>query len=137
MLFKLLVFADDENRQYLPKTSSTCECVSSVETWAKERKDISEILNEFYTRRELEVHALCLTLSCIYLLKIQNLLNVPDTMTRESDHQEARFHDDKTLLEEMRTIIKDILTKDSNEYVSLCLGLFCYQLCSQIPPLRI
>ena len=66
MLFKLLVFADDEKRQYLPKTSSTGECVSSVEIWAKERKDISEILNEFYTRRELEVHAMYHTPSCRY-----------------------------------------------------------------------
>src|SRR6266699_529625 len=55
------------------------------------------------------------------LTKMQNL--VPDTQTRESDHQEAQFHDDKTLLEEMRTQIKDIL-KDPKEYVSMCRGLF-------------
>jgi hypothetical protein len=51
---------------------------------------------------------------------IQNLLNVPDTQTRERDHQEAQFHDDKTLLEEMRTKIKAILSEDPNEYVSMC-----------------
>jgi hypothetical protein len=48
---------------------------------------------------------------------------VPDTQTRESDHQEEQFHDDKTLLDEMRTQIKDIL-KDPKEYVSMCRGLF-------------
>jgi hypothetical protein len=49
------------------------------------------------------------------LTKIQNLLNVPDTEIRKHDRQEAQFHDDKTLLEEMRTQIKDILFKDPKE----------------------
>lgn len=69
------------------------------------------------------------------LTKIQKL--VPDTQTRESDRQEAQFHDDKTLLGEMRTQIKDVISKDPKEYVSMCHGLFCYRPCSQIPHLRI
>ena len=58
------------------------------------------------------------------LTEIQKL--VPDTQTQESDRQEAQFHDDKTLLEEMRSQIKDILSKDPKEYVSMCYELFCY-----------
>ncbi|KAF8497915.1 hypothetical protein F5888DRAFT_1803368 [Russula emetica] len=99
MLFKLLNFADDEKGRYLAKTSSTTECVSSPGTWVDKRKEISEILNEFYTRPELV-----------------NLLNVPDTQTRERDHQDAQFHDDKTLLEEMRTQIKAIFAEDPNKF---------------------
>jgi protoheme ferro-lyase len=73
------------------------------------------------------------------LTKIQNLLNVPDTETRERDHQEAQFHDDKTLIEVMSTKIQATLDDDddnSNEYVTMCHGLFCHRHCSQIPRLR-
>ena len=73
------------------------------------------------------------------LTKIQNLLNVPDTQTREYDHQEAQFHDDKTLLDVMATKIQTILDDDdSNEYVTVsrCHGYFCHRPCSQIPHLR-
>jgi hypothetical protein len=72
VLFKLLAFADDEKDQYLAKTGSTGECVSSVRTWADKREEISEILNEFYTRPELLVCALCLMISCRYLPKFRN-----------------------------------------------------------------
>jgi hypothetical protein len=118
-LFRLLAFADDEKGQYLANISSTDACVSSAGIWANKREEISEILNEFYTRRELVVCALSYA-TIEVLTIIQNLLNVPDTQTRERDHQEAQFHDDKTLLEEMRTKIKAILSEDPNEYVSMC-----------------
>jgi hypothetical protein len=49
------------------------------------------------------------------LTKFQDLLKVPDTQTREADQREAQFHDDKTLLEEMRTQIKTIISKDPKE----------------------
>jgi hypothetical protein len=68
------------------------------------------------------------------LTKIQKLL--PDSRTRESDQKEAQLHDDKTLLEEMKTQIKDVVLNDQNEYVSMCHGLFCYRSCSQVPHLR-
>src|SRR5882757_9260409 len=50
------------------------------------------------------------------LTKIQNL--VPDATTRESDHQEAQLYDDMTLLEEMRTQIRDILAHRFPTYVN-------------------
>jgi len=124
MLFRLLAFANDEKGQYLANTSSIVECVSSARIWANRRNEISEFLKEFRTHPEFVVCALCLMLSCRLLTKIQNLLNVPDTQTRERDHQEAQFHDDKTLLEEMRTQIKTNLSNDPNAYVSMCHGLF-------------
>jgi hypothetical protein len=98
------------------------------------REEIFKILNEFYTRRELVVCALSYATIQV-LTMIQNLLNVPDTQIRERDHQDAQFHDDKTLLEEMRTQIKAILSEDPNEYVSMCHGFFFIDLV-QIPHLR-
>jgi hypothetical protein len=132
MLFRLLAFADDERGQYLAKTSSTDACASSVGIWANKREEISEILNEFYTRRELVVCALSYA-AIQALIVIQNLLNVPDTQTRERDHQEAQFHDDKTLLEETRTQIQAILSEDPNEYVSICHGFFVIDLVHRFP----
>jgi hypothetical protein len=67
------------------------------------------------------------------LTNIQKL--VPDSQTRESDRQEAQSHDDKTLLKDTGTQIKNILN-DPNESVSMCHGLSCYRPCSQIPHLR-
>jgi len=121
MLFDLLTLTADEKEQYLAETSSAVKCVASAKIWADKRDEISKTLKEFYTREELVVCTLCLMLSCKCLPKIQKL--VPDTQTRESDYQEAQFHDDKSLLEEMRTQIKGIL-KDPNEYVSMCHRLF-------------
>lgn len=46
------------------------------------------------------------------LTRAQKPFSVPD---RGLDHQEAQFHDDKTLLEEMRTKIKATLSKDPKE----------------------
>jgi hypothetical protein len=37
----------------------------------------------------------------------------------------------------MRTRIIALLSEDPNKYVSMCHGLFCYRLCSQVPHLRI
>lgn len=96
MLFGLLALTAEEKGQYLAKTSSAVECVSSAKIWADKRNEMFNTLNELYTREEL--------------VKL-----VPDTETRESDHQDAQLHDDKTLLEEMRTQIQDIL-KDPKEF---------------------
>jgi hypothetical protein len=77
MLFKLLAFADDEKGQYLAKTGSAVECVSSARIWADKRNEITKTLNEFYTRQELVVCALCLMLSCRYLPKCRTLCPIP------------------------------------------------------------
>jgi len=67
------------------------------------------------------------------LTNIQNLLNVPDTQIRELDHLEAQTHDDKTLLEEMSTQFKAILSEDPNMYVSICHGLSVIDLVHRFP----
>jgi hypothetical protein len=71
MLFNLLTLTTDEKERYLAKTSSIVECVLSAKIWAEKRGEISKTLNEFYTRQELVVCALCRMLSCRYLPKFR------------------------------------------------------------------
>ena len=53
------------------------------------------------------------------LKEVQTLFDEPNTETRKREHQEAQSYDDKTLLEEMRTTIKTIISEDSTRYVSM------------------
>lgn len=136
MLFDLLAVARDEKQQYSAKTNDTTECILLPGSWVSKRKDISDLLNGFDTSSEFIVCGFVSYAIMQVLTKFQKLSGVPDTESRKQDRQDAQFHDDKTLLEEMTTQIKAILFKDARKYVSMCLGLFCYRPCSQNPHLR-
>ena len=77
MLFKLHTFTDDEKGQHFAHTESPVVCVSSAKIWADKRNEISKTLNDFYTRDELVVCALCLMLSCKYLPIFRNSCPIP------------------------------------------------------------
>jgi hypothetical protein len=78
MLFKLLTLTADEKERHLAETSSIVECILSPKNWAEKRDKMTETLNDFYTRDELLVCALCLMLSCKYLPKFRNSCPIPE-----------------------------------------------------------
>ena len=62
MLYKLYAFADEEKERHFANITSPDECVSSADTWADRRNEISNTLNGFYTGEKLVVCVLCLML---------------------------------------------------------------------------
>jgi len=59
ILFKLLAFTEDEKARYFASTASIDECISSAESWASNREELSRALEGFDTRQELVVCTSC------------------------------------------------------------------------------
>jgi hypothetical protein len=55
VLFKMLAFTQDEKEGHFSSTLSVSKCIASVESWAKNREELSNALEIVDTREELAV----------------------------------------------------------------------------------
>ncbi|KAF8266939.1 hypothetical protein EI94DRAFT_1802333 [Lactarius quietus] len=78
ILFKLLLFTEDEKTRYFGSDHTIAECVTSTVAWATNREQLSETLKSFDTREPLV-----------------NLFDQHDAESRERERQEALTHDDQ------------------------------------------
>jgi len=100
-LFTLLAFTEDEKARYLASTGSIDDCISSAENWASNREGLSTALDGFDTRQEFV-----------------GLFDEPNTDSRKREHEEAQSHDDVTLLQEIRTTVKNFISEDPDRFPS-------------------
>jgi hypothetical protein len=70
ILFKLLAFTEDEKEGYFSSTQSVTKCITSVESWAKNREELLDALETVDTRQELVVSRPCNTLGVHVLIGI-------------------------------------------------------------------
>ncbi len=59
---------------------------------------------------------------------------MPNTDARKLEHKEAQLHDDRTLLQEMRTKIKTIINEDTNRYVQCAMDFVIINFALRFPP---
>ncbi|KAI0287752.1 hypothetical protein BC826DRAFT_738377 [Russula brevipes] len=101
ILFTLLAFTEDEKARYLASTGSIDDCISSAENWASNREGLSTALDGFDTRQEFV-----------------GLFDEPNTDSRKREHEEAQSHDDVTLLQEIRTTVKNFISEEPDRFPS-------------------
>ncbi|KAH9995233.1 hypothetical protein BJV77DRAFT_1066329 [Russula vinacea] len=103
ILFTLLFFIIDEKEQHFANIDSIGDCVTSAERWPATDRNYSGPW----------------TISTGVKKFMSNISDESKTEIWEREHQEARaqFYDDKVLhLEELRTTIKSIISRDSNRF---------------------
>ncbi|KAH8990442.1 hypothetical protein EDB86DRAFT_3080426 [Lactarius hatsudake] len=87
-LFKLIAFTEDEKTLHLIEGNSVHDCIASADNWVTNREEIWTTLDHLETTTELT-----------------NLFSGVNVSSRLAEREEARNHDDKTLLGD---VIEDI-----------------------------
>ncbi|KAH9017890.1 hypothetical protein EDB84DRAFT_1442629 [Lactarius hengduanensis] len=87
-LFKLVAFTEDEKTLHLIEGNSVHDCIASADNWVTNREEIWTTLDHLETTTELTI-----------------LFSGVNVSSRLAEREEARNHDDKTLLGD---VIEDI-----------------------------
>jgi hypothetical protein len=91
ILFKLLLFTEDEKTRYFGNDHTIEDCVTSTVAWATNREHLSETLKSFDTQAPLV-----------------NLYEQHDAQSRERERRDALTHDDQSLIKEITHARKKI-----------------------------
>ncbi|KAH9995259.1 hypothetical protein BJV77DRAFT_1066350 [Russula vinacea] len=101
ILSNLLLLTKDEKEQHFAKIDSIGDCVTSAVHWVHHRQELFKALGDFDTS-----------------IGLDRLSDESRTQTREHEHKEAQFNDDKAFLEELGTTTKNVISKDSIKFPS-------------------
>lgn len=91
ILFKLLLFTEDEKTRYFGNDHTIEDCVTSTVAWATNREHLSETLKKFDTQTPLV-----------------NLFDQHDAKSGERERLDALTHDDQSLMGEITSARKKI-----------------------------